>query len=273
MHSRISEDFITHYLEIGRKLLDGVSYNQLYIDDLMDQSNSLLFWKKNNSEYLGCNKRVAILSGIMDPQSIVGKYDYDLVWQKESEIYCKDDQEVVNHVNTKLNIEEPMHLCDGKNIILLTSKFKIYSSDRKKTGIVGIATDITEHKFLEKKLLTIANSELENANQLQNNFFKGFIEAIHRLDNIVTYLNNQKKKFSFFYGNKKISLSSRQLQCIILILQRKTNKQIAKVLHLSPRTIEDYLITIKQKFDCTERHQLLNRVLSMCEFIDPSQSN
>ncbi len=269
MHEGFSEDCIKKCLEIGQKLLDGVSFDEAYTDELMDGSKSLLFWKDSQSKFLGCNKKFATLGGVVGPRVMIGKYDYELAWREDSGKYRKDDQEVFEFSKPKLNIEESMHYGDGSQKIILTSKFKIYSSNRRKFGLIGIASDITEHKILERKLLEMSGKRVFPGESISEKLFSvPIIEEINRLHKISEYLRGERKKYTFICKNKEIMLSARQLQCVVLILQGKTNKQIGKLLRLSPRTIEYYLNLIKEKFGCETKNHLLEIILSSKGFID-----
>lgn len=269
MQAEFSETHIKNCLEVGRKLLDGALFSEIYNDELMDSFNSLLFWKDRDSKFIGCNKKFAELGGVQNPQFIVGKCDYELAWQEEeSKKYLKDDQEVFNFYKLKLNIEESMRQVNGNQVIILTSKFKVYSTDRKKFGLIGIATDITEHKILERRLLEINNNALVDPNISKGFVCMQLVETLNRLNEISEHIKINGKKYVYVYKNKQIMLTARQLQCLVLSLQGKTNKQIGKNLKLSSRTVEHYLKLVKEKFECATKNHLLEIILSSNGFID-----
>jgi len=58
-------------------------------------------------------------------------------------------------------------------------------------------------------------------------------------------------------NNNPANLSNRELECLFLQLRGKTAKQIAIVLGLSKRTVEDYLDNIKSKFGCQNKAEVL----------------
>lgn len=57
-------------------------------------------------------------------------------------------------------------------------------------------------------------------------------------------------------------LSSRERQCIDLLLKGFTNKMTAKALNISPRTVESYLNEVKNKLGCTHKSQLVKKFLA-----------
>ena len=81
--------------------------------------------------------------------------------------------------------------------------------------------------------------------------------------------NSQAKK-SYHRSNKKyeldaqcsgVSLTLREAQCVLLVLQGKTAIESADVLHLSRRTIEFYLANIKTKLKCRTKSKLIEKIL------------
>lgn len=56
---------------------------------------------------------------------------------------------------------------------------------------------------------------------------------------------------------ESILLSKREWECATLILAGKTSKEIARVLKLSHRTIEDYIYRMKKKLNCKNKSELI----------------
>lgn len=141
MNDYFKENFIMPVLKISQKILDGASLDEFYFEELLDIKDIILFWKDDKSRYLACNKQFAKLIGIMHLPEVAQKSDYDLPWKKEqSDKFIKDDHAVMSLSCPQLNIREPALQADGTEIISLTHKFPIFSSDRKKTGLLGIIT-------------------------------------------------------------------------------------------------------------------------------------
>ena len=64
----------------------------------------------------------------------------------------------------------------------------------------------------------------------------------------------------------EMNLSRQQTVCANLLLSGMTNKQIAKQLNLSPRTVESYINDLKTKLCCKNKMELIAK-LSKCEVI------
>lgn len=56
-------------------------------------------------------------------------------------------------------------------------------------------------------------------------------------------------------------LSPRELECVMLCSFGKTAKEVGREIHLSPRTVETYLLNAKKKFGCKNTRDLIYKVL------------
>jgi DNA-binding CsgD family transcriptional regulator len=59
---------------------------------------------------------------------------------------------------------------------------------------------------------------------------------------------------------KGIYFTTREAECMALLLQQNTYKQIAKKLNLSIRTVEFYSLNLKAKLRCNSISELINKV-------------
>jgi DNA-binding CsgD family transcriptional regulator len=69
-----------------------------------------------------------------------------------------------------------------------------------------------------------------------------------------SYLNGPANPYGF---------TERQLDCLYYLVKGMSIKLIAKTLALSPRTVEHYLETLKQKLDCDTRADFIAKALSL----------
>jgi DNA-binding CsgD family transcriptional regulator len=70
----------------------------------------------------------------------------------------------------------------------------------------------------------------------------------------------EKIKLNKFYLGNGNPLSKREIECVALLSQRKSLKETASLLKISPRTVEAYLNTVKSKTGCTTS-QIINLFL------------
>ncbi len=61
--------------------------------------------------------------------------------------------------------------------------------------------------------------------------------------------------------NRVISLTTKENECLKLLMQGKSAKQSAAILHVSPRTVEFHLENIKNKVGCRNKLELLSKVI------------
>jgi PAS domain S-box-containing protein len=121
--------------------------SKIFLDTIIQNVPHRIFWKDINLVYLGCNQAFADSVGLNSPKDVVGKVDFDLPAKREESIaYMQDDRDVMNSRKSKLNIEEPLTLPDGKKITILTSKIPLINENNEVFGVLGIFTDITDYK-------------------------------------------------------------------------------------------------------------------------------
>lgn len=93
----------------------------------------------------------------------------------------------------------------------------------------------------------------------QDYFYNEFLDAI------------KLKKYAVQGRGGNTTLSEREFECLLWSAKDKTAKQIGKILSLSPRTIEDYLLNVKNKLGCKSKLELIelaNKDSLMKSFID-----
>lgn len=66
------------------------------------------------------------------------------------------------------------------------------------------------------------------------------------------------KKFSISKA-LSLGLSIREIECLNLVLENRSYKQIANTLNLSPRTVEHYVDNIKDKLNCSTKLDLISK--------------
>jgi DNA-binding CsgD family transcriptional regulator len=66
----------------------------------------------------------------------------------------------------------------------------------------------------------------------------------------------------FYYESDNLYLSSKKAECAALLTKGQTSKQIAKVMNISHRTVEGYVLDIKNQLQVT-----LNKTLSKEQLI------
>jgi two-component system aerobic respiration control sensor histidine kinase ArcB len=148
---------------------DKTPYDLLMLDNILQYAPAWIYWKDINSIHLGCNEQFAIAAGFKSREEMVGKSDYECAWGNRAEKYNLDDAEVVQSGKPKLNIEDTVLLKDGQEVTVISNKVPLRNANGEIIGVLGIATDISHRKRIEKELLQ-AKIAAEAANQAKSEF-------------------------------------------------------------------------------------------------------
>lgn len=121
---------------------------------VMDYIPQHVFWKDQNSVFLGCNANFARVAGMASPADIVGKTDFDLAWKPEESAFFQEvDRRVMSNDQPELHIIEPQLQADGKQAWLDTSKIPLHDESGRVVGLLGTFEDITERKEAENEMV------------------------------------------------------------------------------------------------------------------------
>jgi DNA-binding CsgD family transcriptional regulator len=199
----------------------------------------VFFWKKDrNSVFLESDNHFAKLSGLNTHQDICGLKDIDLPYNtpEAAARFREEDEKVISTGKSmKILAIEPFINKNWK--ILLGSKCPLQTENKEIEGTFAYFFDITETFSQLAHVLT--NNIIQQAPEL------GFVRNSYIIE----------KSYS------KIALTTRQSECLFLLLQGKTAKQIAKILSISYRTVEEHTNYLKNKFGCQNKSELIVRAI------------
>lgn len=156
---RITEDKIngmvqvsidmTHTLLLEKSLLNQYKLLQNIIDTVPVR----IFWKDDKGIYLGANNLFVQDAKLNSLNQLIGKSENDLVWEKEEiERHIKDDEDIIDSGESKIQYEETRIDKNGETTILSSSKVPLKDDNGRIIGVVGSYEDITKRKSLEYKL-------------------------------------------------------------------------------------------------------------------------
>lgn len=139
-----------------------LSESQQLLNSVMNNIPQSIFWKNQESIFLGCNQSFATTAG-MTVEEILGKTDYDLPWKKEeSDFFVECDRRVMSSNQAEIGIVEPQLQADGQQRWLETNKIPLHDIDGQVIGLIGIFQDITS--YIE------AQQTAQAANQAKSEF-------------------------------------------------------------------------------------------------------
>lgn len=133
-------------------MTNQIAESHKLLQSIVETIPARVFWKDLDSRYLGCNTAFAHDAGKTDQTEIIGKFDTDLVWKSQANLYRADDQAVMRSGNAKLSYDEPQTTPAGQTIWLRTSKAPLRDTDSNIIGVLGVYEDISERKKIETEL-------------------------------------------------------------------------------------------------------------------------
>lgn len=123
-----------------------INPGQIYFDLILDSLPGYLFWKDNDSVFLGCNKNFALAAGLKSHKEIIGKTDFELAWTREEAKYFREGDSAVLQGKPLINVEELQTHGDGEQKTILVNKTSLYHENKNLLGVIGMYLDITSTK-------------------------------------------------------------------------------------------------------------------------------
>lgn len=124
---------------------------------LLDSLPDLVFYKNENSVYLGCNKAFeGFANRTMD--ELVGHTDFDLFNLEMATLFRKMDLIMMSEKKSRRN-EEIVTYPDGREVYLETLKTPYYDHNGEILGLIGVSRDITERKKNEAEILYLSQHD------------------------------------------------------------------------------------------------------------------
>lgn len=135
----------------AQKRIEKENSNYQYIiENILYNLPGFIYWKNQDSRYIGFNKNVLQLSGLTK-EEFYGKTDDELIWGPEHAKSFQDiDKEVMKTGQKKITEDQlPIKNSDGHFIIIRTEKTRLYDKEGNIAGVLGVAMDVTEQRYKE----------------------------------------------------------------------------------------------------------------------------
>jgi len=205
------------------------------------------------------------------------KYSMDNLFKNPFNIYFLNKENKIMHVN-----EEQVRTCGFKSAKEVSGQYlqKIFDQD---------LTEILDNNFqiIQSKQIRFYDEEFTDAkeevslralslkfpwyserNHILGVFGCSFVFGIHNLsqcmENVAhfgfldSYIAQTKK---VCYQTYNMNLTKREVDCLNYTIQKKTSKEIAKMLKISYRTVEKYLENIKRKMHVHSKQELMDIII------------
>lgn len=188
---------------------------------------SIFTWVKDTKfRFMSCSENLSELAGEDSPGSMIGKDDHSLIWQKDASFFREKDSQIIKTDLKYINVVEAIDVVTGHGIIkqhILITKAPLFNSRGKCIGIAGSHLNLPSYE-------EDASDEPSALDE------KGRLWLPDSLCNEY--------------------LTRKEVSVLRLILLGKTSKQSAKILGLSPRTVEEYTEKIKRKMQCASKYEI-----------------
>jgi len=189
----------------------------------------IALWKKNiDSVLVDVNQEYARIYGFNSPQDAIGKTDYDIPCgiAELAHYFRENDRKILSA------LKPAKFLCilktaNGEWKVFLVVK-SIYYLNNKAEGTAAYSVELP-NLFLKlgKNPVTAKNST----------------SAIAQV--------------SYTIRPNIIQLTNKESECLFFLMRGKSAKETAIILNISPRTVEKHIESIKYKFNCRTKLELI----------------
>lgn len=204
---------------------------------LLMQIPAIVDWKDCNHRFLGCNIEWLTLGGLKKTNDIIGKHAIDFSFGANG--YAKIFEEQDNNV------------LQGESRLFLG---RYAFNDEEKTMLVKKIPIHCAKEVIGMMNYLIPLPHPSAVNILSHIRKLGICIDETLINQINTYMENNGSIYSKF--------TNREQECIYLLLRGASIKDIAKLLAISPRTIEVYFNNIKDKMQCVKKSLLITKLIS-----------
>lgn len=194
------------------------------------------------------------------------------------------------YFSNKLRMKEGLHLWTSQeeyseaNIVAreqfdIDNKFEIVERGRDYYDVYGFASSkgknrivdyyINNIDYLKKFSLYFKNEArklIEESKKMENRLI-----ISHEVPDVVLEESSKysddfmHNRIKHYYLNTKDSvdlyLTNREAEILLYTLQQRSASEISEILHLSPKTVESYLASAKEKLSCVNRSELFDKSL------------
>ena len=145
---------ITERKQAEERLVQERNLLRTVIDNVPDQ----IFVRDTGGRVVLSNRSDARAMGVDDPDSLVGKTDFDFYPTELAAQFQMDNQVVLESGQAIVDREERSRDTDGEPRWVLTTKVPLRDPKGRITGLVGIARDVTERKKADERIRQLSRA-------------------------------------------------------------------------------------------------------------------
>ncbi len=188
--------------------------------------------KDLDSKIIECNQGFIAYSGHDNTDLIIGKTDNNMPWSEFADLYRAHELDAIEDRSYSAII--PVKDYKDNNLLFLHTKIKKFDKEYNQDIILCHAVEIINPDLNQLFQLLMYQGEFSEFN----------------------------KQFYLGKGRGDIKLSKRQQEVLFFLIRGKSAKMIAKVLNISSRTVEYYTEILKNKFNCLNKGELIEKAIN-----------
>jgi DNA-binding CsgD family transcriptional regulator len=185
-----------------------------------------------DGETLHMNQQCVEICGFQSINDSLGKSLFDVSSQASAAQLINNCNEVIRENKIKIFEEENVRK-DGIALQFLSVKSPWYNNANEIKGIFGCSIVLGKQSLAESLLQIVQLGLLNPANYTVNS-------------TIIPSISHESE-----------TLSERESLCVFHLCKGFTMKETAKIIGLSPKTVETYIERAKQKFHCKNKAELI----------------
>lgn len=248
-------------MDVQNDLLNVINQDVFLLENLeqyqkiFDLLPFAIYWKNKDGKYYGRNRYAAEecifyqLESSLNINSVIMKDDHDFFDKQSADCFRENDLKTLNHPSTIQHYVETLLLPSGDSVEQISVKRCVLNKNLQPVGILGCTVNINKLEKPNDSLeQTIRDSTVSQLHKLIMRFMSSNNNNLHHelagklLFLLPLYPSNTEFR-------KLVLLTSRELQCLCLLLKGYSARCMASVLSVSYRTIEIYLGRIKEKLN------------------------
>lgn len=207
--------------------------------EVIDALSNLSGWKDQNGHFIRVSSSLATLAGWKSAKAMEGTTD--------SQLQCcaADHAEEFRNYDLMLMQEQKSELvlsytkyADGDYHLLFGKDQVFKDSNREILGTNFQGLDVTNTPFFSQ-FLSIMFADQKKAKPFQTDAMYSIHQDYH----------------------DSIKLTDRETQCLFYTIRGATSKEIGKSLNISSRTVECFIDSVRLKFKCRNKNELLSCTL------------
>lgn len=164
-------------------------------------------------------------------------------------------ENAVSDAREHFDIDNGIHFANKENDYIEAISYASKKNNHKATSCFISNIDLLEsfNRYFKKQAAPLIKKASENRIIIPE-IMRGYEE----IKSGFKLSAEDKKNFLAAIGDDNIinKISMREYECLQHISHGKTAKEIAKLLNISPRTVETYINNMKLKFNCTTKSDL-----------------